>query len=422
MSSIFNSQSSEEIKSKSKSKSISTTSIQSTSSEIDFLERLDEYYRLKNKYDTVIKEKKNSILKDDKLSMKQKREKYKLLKFRCINCERNVNTIFNINDGVLTAICGDKINPCKLNIKINRGKYLDIRTLIDVFETGADDIKEEIISAKLDLLFGYETEQKTIKIFKDLKKELEADLETSAEYVTEFLDIINNQKNQPELQSKLKKFYNYITTIKGTMKEFDETGVLQLIKDVITLYHTELTPLIVDMNRLQYQKKTIEYNDSQQNYHLIRQVYTLSSLLSPFSYPKVESFEIGGDKPRPNTETNPDYSKLRKDAAKLTVDGFDLSEETTDAIENPIEKTKLFVQNNKILIGDKEILDKMDYVKNTQIYSEAPKITATKAHELGYMMEMIYVEEKTPELIAIDKSDGSIYNVVVKEYNSEENM
>ena len=255
MSSIFNSQSSEEIKSKSKSKSISTTSIQSTSSEIDFLERLDEYYRLKNKYDTVIKEKKNSILKDDNLSMKQKREKYKLLKFRCINCERNVNTIFNINDGVLTAICGDKINPCKLNIKINRGKYLDIRTLIDVFETGADDIKEEIISAKLDLLFGYETEQKTIKIFKGLKKELEADLETSAEYVTEFLDIINNQKNQPELQSKLKKFYNYITTIKGTMKEFDETGVLQLIKDVITLYHTELTPLIVDMNRLQYQKK-----------------------------------------------------------------------------------------------------------------------------------------------------------------------
>ena len=197
------------------------------------------------------------------------------------------------------------------------------------------------------------------------------------------------------------------------MKEFDETGVLQLIKDVISLYDTELTPLIVDINRLQYQKKTIEYNYSQQNYHLIRQVYTLSSLLSPFSYPKVESFEIGADKALPNTETNPDYSKLRKDAAKLTVDGFELSEETTDAIENPMEKTKLFVQNNKILIGDKEILDKMDYVKNTQIYSEAPKITVTKAHELGYMMEMIYVEEKKPELIAINKSDGSIYNVVV---------
>lgn len=411
MSSIVNSQSSEEIKSK--SKSISTTSVQSTSSEIDFLERLDEYYRLKNKYDTVITEKKNSILKDDNLSMKQKREKYKLLKFRCINCERNVNTIFNINDGVLTAICGDKINPCKLNIKIKRGKYLDIRTLIDVFESGIDDIKEEIILAKLDLLFGYETEQKTIKIFRDLKKELETDLESTAEYVTEFLDIINNQKNQSDLQTKMTKFYNYISTIKGTMKEFDETGVLQLIKDVISLYHTELTPLIVDINRLQYQKKKIEYNDSQQNYHLIRQVYTLSSLLSPFSYPNVESFEIGGDKLRPNTETKPDYSKLRKDATKLTVDGFELSDATTDVIEKPMKETKLFVQNNKILIGDKVILDKMDYVKNAQIYSEAPKITSIKAHELGYIMEMIYIEEKKPELIAIDKADGSIYNVVV---------
>ena len=255
MSSIVNSQSSEEIKSK--SKSISSNSIQSNSSEIEFLERLDEYYRLKNKYDTVIKEKKNSILKDENLSMKQKREKYKLLKFRCINCERNVNTIFDINDGILTAICGDKISPCKLNIKLNRGKYLDIRTLIDVFGSGAEDVKEEIISTKLDLLFGYENEQSTIKKFTELKKVLEEDLETAAEYVTTFLGIITNQKNQENLQNKLKLFYHNINTIKSTMKEFDETGVLHLIKDVISLYTTELKPLLVDINRLQYQNKTI---------------------------------------------------------------------------------------------------------------------------------------------------------------------
>jgi hypothetical protein len=303
MSSNVNSQSSEEIKTK--SKSISTTSIQSNNSEDDFLERLDEYYRLKNKYDTVIKEKKNNILKDENLSMKQKREKYKLLKFRCINCERSVNTIFDINDGILTAICGDKISPCKLNIKINRGKYLDIRTLIDVFGSGADDTKEEIISTKLDLLFGYENEQSTIKKFTELKKELEADLEATAEYVTTFLGIITNQKNQENLQNKMKMVYHNINTIKSTMKEFDETGVLQLIKDVISLYITELKPLIVDINRLQYQNKTVEeYSD--ETYHLIRDVYTLSSLLVPFSYPSIESFEIGKNKPITNIEMDAD--------------------------------------------------------------------------------------------------------------------
>ena len=301
MSSNVNSQSSEEIK----TKSISTNSIQSNSSEDDFLERLDEYYRLKNNYDTVIKKKKNNILKDENLSMKQKREKYKLLKFRCINCERNVNTMFDINDGVLTAICGDKIAPCKLNIKINRGKYLDIRTLIDVFESGANDTKEKIISTKLDLLFGYKNEQSTIQKFTELKKELEADLETTAEYVTTFLGIITNQKNQENLQSKMKMFYHNINTIKSTMKEFDETGVLQLIKDVISLYTTELKPLLIDINRLQYQNKTIEeYSD--QTSHLIREVYTLSSLLVPFSDPSIESFEIGNDKPITNIEMDAD--------------------------------------------------------------------------------------------------------------------
>ena len=82
-----------------------------------------------------------------------------------------------------------------------------------------------------------------------------------------------------------------------------------------------------------------------------------------------------------------------------------------------MKETKIIVQNNKILLGDKEILDKMEYVKNTKIYSEAPKITSIKAYELGYIMEMIYVEERKPELIAINKADGSIYNVVVGEEN-----
>jgi hypothetical protein len=235
--------------------------------------------------------------------------------------------------------------------------------------------------------------------------------------VTEFLGIITNQKNQVDLQAKTKRFYDYITTIKSTMKEFDETGVLQLIKDVISLYHTELKPLIVDINRLHYQKKTIEYNDSQENYHLVRQVYTLSSLLVPFSNPVVESFEIGGNKPVPNTETASDASKLRKDDANLTIDTIALGDAPTSVIEDPMKKQKVIIQNNKILIGDKEILDKMDYVKNTKIYSEAPKMTAIKAHELGYAMEMIYVGEGNPELIAINKSDGSIYNIIVAGQN-----
>ena len=54
----------------------------------EFLEKLEEYYKLKNDYETKLQTKKNSILKDDTLTMKEKQEKYNKLKINCINCKK----------------------------------------------------------------------------------------------------------------------------------------------------------------------------------------------------------------------------------------------------------------------------------------------------------------------------------------------
>ena len=54
----------------------------------EFLEKLEEYYKLKHDYETNLQTKKNSILKDDSLTMKEKQDKYNKLKIRCINCKK----------------------------------------------------------------------------------------------------------------------------------------------------------------------------------------------------------------------------------------------------------------------------------------------------------------------------------------------
>ena len=97
----------------------------------EFYDVLSEYYKLKNEYTKKIQAQQNSIMKDETLSMKQKQDKYRKMKTKCINCGRNVGTIFNNDSGILTAVCGDKTNRCALNIKINRGKYLNLEDLID---------------------------------------------------------------------------------------------------------------------------------------------------------------------------------------------------------------------------------------------------------------------------------------------------
>lgn len=414
MSSIVNSKSSEEIKSKSKS----ISSPNSSPDESDFLEKMDEYYRLKHKYDTKVTEKKNSLLKNDSMSMKQKREKFGQIKFKCINCSRNVNTIFSINNGVLSAICGDKRAPCKLNIKINRGKYLDVRMLIDVFQGGVDDFKEDIIKAKLDLLFGYESETDTLTKFKGLKSELTDDLESLAEYKTTFIDTIYNLKNKHTLHDKMALLYQYINTIKESIKEYNETGVIHLIKDVISLYQTELKPLLVDINRLEYKNKSVEYNEVQNNYHLYRDVYILSDLLIPFSYPTVEAFELytNTDIQKNQGDVSDDeieYSNLRKEGANVRVQDIDLGDETTETVGDKNITVKEINGEKRIFLGNDELINKMDFDTNATIYSNAPDITASQANKLGFIMEMINISETKPVLIAIDTTNGKIYKVDV---------
>ena len=442
MSSAADSQLSQEIRTKSKSisspnslsSSISKNEDAKISNNAMFIESLDEYYRLKNKYDTVVKEKKNSILKDQTLTLKQKREKYGKTKFKCIQCSRNVNTIFAINDGTLTAICGDTSNPCTLNIKINRGKYLDIRTLMDVFQNGVDDLKDTIISVKLDLLFGYEDEKTTLNKFNTLKGELIEDLEAVAEYKTIYIGAIYNLKNKESLQSKTQLFYQYVNTIKETIKEFNETGVIHLIKDVISLYQTELKPIVANINDLTYQYRSIEYDDKQNSYRLKRDIYTTTDILVPFVEPHVEAFEYGDSIKKDNRIDNVESRSVSSelDVNRFTNDTEDdaIGEDDITDDANKLSPTNTNTNTNsgdddvgkviikeidgekRIFLGDKEILNKVDYLKNASIYTDAPEIDATMASKKGYIMEMINTSLGNPKLIAIDVTNGMIYKVI----------
>ena len=260
----------------------------------EFYDVLNEYYKLKNEYTKKIQAQQNSIMKDETLSMKQKQDKYRKMKTKCINCGRNVGTIFNNDSGILTAVCGDKTNPCALNIKINRGKYMNLEDLIDTFQTGVNELKEEIITLKMDLLFGYEPESTTLKKFTEMKNELVDDLETVMKYKTRFIEIVSNLDNKPILNTKMAIFYNKIATIQSTVEEFNETGRIQLIKDMVSMYDVELVPLLLELRNLNYHYMAMEYNAETNTHTLVKKVFTLQDLSISIENPSVEYFDMGG--------------------------------------------------------------------------------------------------------------------------------
>jgi hypothetical protein len=274
-------------------KSLSSENVKKDVIDEEFMEKLNEYYKLKNKFETKKQSQINTILKNDKLTMKQKQEKFRKLKTNCINCSRKVGTVFNSDSGILTAICGDNKSPCNLDIKINRGKFINLEDLIDVFQTGVNELKEEIITTKLDLLFGYEQEATTLTKFNKLKNELTKDLEDVMEYKTQFIEVVSNLDNKSELNTKMTIFYNKITLIKSTIDEFNETGQIQLIKDMISTYQTELVPLLHELRELKYRYMAMEYDRDTDTHTLVRKVFTLQDMTVPFDIPSVESFVLG---------------------------------------------------------------------------------------------------------------------------------
>lgn len=377
----------------------------------EFLEKLNEYYKMKNDYDTKKMSVKDTILKDDTLTMKQKQDKYKKYKLNCVNCTRKVGTIFQIDDGILKAICGDKVNPCSLDIKINRGKFLLLEELLETFQEGVDDLKEDIIKIKLDLLFNYKNEADVLSKFSELKKELEQDLEALMEYKTKLIERTNNLTIKSELKTKMENLYNKINLIKSTMEEFNETGQTQLVKDTVVLYDSELKPLINEIQDLKYKYFNIEYVDGK--YKLVRKKYTLNELIEPFSNPSVERFEVSNID-NINRNLDDDVSEQINNVDMELDDSGNNDNEDDVLSQQAIQKSnEVKVVNNQILFGNTVLINKYDYDTNRELFDNLDTIKVSKATDLKYKLEMIYVEEGKPELIGIDSDNGDMYRVLI---------
>jgi hypothetical protein len=147
--------------------------------EDDFNDALKKYYRLKNEYEESLNDNKKKIMNSAGLSLKEKRIEFHKLKRKCVNCKRPVGTIFNTKfsndetsyiikkDRHLIALCGDRDDPCPLNIDINLGATDDIRNIVIKYEKELNEFKNKIIIDKNELLFGYITSNIAVEKFEE---------------------------------------------------------------------------------------------------------------------------------------------------------------------------------------------------------------------------------------------------------------
>ena len=158
-------------------------------------EAITTYYQKKATYDKDYERKKETIRKDGGLSEVEKREKIRKIVRKCIVCESSDGTIFSQTGRILSAICGNRGNPCSLNINIERPTVKRFADVDEQLDATINKLKDDVILSKYNILFNFslfddafvnkaDEIRKKIKDYDDLKKRY-AELYTKATRITE---------------------------------------------------------------------------------------------------------------------------------------------------------------------------------------------------------------------------------------------
>lgn len=213
---------------------------------VAYMDGLSAFYKLKSKYET-------DLLKRRRAEYEKRPKFASRVKGKCVNCKRPVGTIFSVNANGHVAICGDRDNPCGLDIKLVRGNSVLNEELLRVMKIDNDKAKEHIIKLKLDTLFNYVPEDKSANLF---KKELESFNDSNVLYSAALKrhdELYNNPHKRELVVQKMAQVHEMKRRMKSTLEEYEKTENRVLLKTALDIHINELTPELANLDRLRFE-------------------------------------------------------------------------------------------------------------------------------------------------------------------------
>ncbi len=244
---------------------------------IEYQTALNDYFKMKTKYEKEFKEKKKK-LKEKTQNTKKYKKKLKNLMNKCIKCQRPVGTIFSLKNNTYTAVCGDTSNPCNLNISLYRGDYENIESGLYNFKYSIDEMKEGIITQKMDTLFNYISEEKSVELFKEKMETFKTDEELYEKLLFKYREIYDNKEQREKLEEKNIEIQNTMKYMKELLKEYEKTNEKSILQTVVNIYQKELVPKINIYNDLKYGIREMIRKNEEENEILYQKTHKLNDI------------------------------------------------------------------------------------------------------------------------------------------------
>ena len=223
---------------------------------------INDFYKLKRDYESAIDKEVKKL--DKELSIHEKRREFKKLKPKCIDCNRPVGTLFSIKydkdqDGrILSAVCGDRVDPCNLNINIFTGYTETYPEIIKSLENDIKTIKNQIIVDKNKLLFGFINTEQALENFDSYTVLIGEKTERLTSVLELYLNELDNREINETIKTLQGEIYMTIGYIKDAIVSYDKTNNTQFIQDSVNIYVNQLTPKLNQLMNLKYNYNNVE--------------------------------------------------------------------------------------------------------------------------------------------------------------------
>lgn len=242
---------------------------------------IELYYSYKSKYNTELKKIQKKIYEKTELSEQDKKRELSNKLPKCVNCGRQVGSIFSEKNRNLKITCGDKSKPCDLNFHIYIGKKENINDLIENTQQMIKEIKEKIIKLKLDLTYNYKSQDEIIDEFTKVKKEYIDLQKINDTLVNKKIRYLNENENKKINEDLFFNINTNINRIKKAIDNFKETKNLQEITSIITIYTDELIEKYKEINKNKYKQMYI-LRDNNEFYLIQNKINTKDMFISLF--------------------------------------------------------------------------------------------------------------------------------------------
>ena len=394
----------------------------------NFIDGLNNYFKLKSEYENNIKKEKLKISKISELSWKEKRLEFLKLKPKCINCKRPVGTLFsNFFDKKnferqYIAICGDRKNPCPLDIKINVGFVSNITDIIHDDEVEMNKHKRNIIIDKNDLLFGYTTEEEAIIKFDNIKNIITESTPLDEIVLQKYLNVVDNSEKKEALKKLQMDYYNNMDNYNLLIQQYNINNNIQNINDAVELNIKIINPKINEIIHRKNSINYVEYNDNDNTFHLIQNKHSITDFEDNIGIigQNIISFKTGIE----NFSTKevkskilpaiPDIKeKIQTESSSLSSDSRlnenESSDEDINEDDNNPNESESESESEEDEDSDSD--NENNPLPKIKIYPKIlpdGTITALEANNLKYNFEII-----NKELYAIDPESNNKYKITI---------